>query len=135
MSLASACDVPANIRRATISPAPDQRSEHRQLLQIDINKGDLRQLAESGIYTYIHVIDCNTSELIFSVYPNLHGATPGEPRKMLAEIERAPDEYVTIQGYIQVDREMQSRSICVKLSGGGYSLRKVRSNVIAVTYR
>jgi hypothetical protein len=129
--LLSACSIPVQLKQVSILPSlesGDQRDQH--IVRVDINKDNWRDVINSQLYVYIHVIDCENREVMFAVHPTFNGVSSGDFHGMAVEMERLQGDTVTIQGSFDGELDLPPDRYCVTLDGGGYFGRTIQSNIV-----
>lgn len=95
-----------------------------------MDRSSVEKLIDHQIYSYIHIVDCRSSEILYSAFPYLDDV-PGDMFDQMKEVlDSRPDNELILAGTFEADEQIGPQSRCVRLNGGGYSLTRVNSSTV-----
>jgi hypothetical protein len=138
VGVAGACAKPIPLQKVTLVPhdggSGEDSSGLSYLLLASISSDHLTEIVDNHLHAYVFLEKCDDGEFISGVLPNVDGIEITEFDKITLLMRQQPKPVYSLSGTLVVDRELVGRPICATLSGGGYTLVKIRRQKIPVEW-
>lgn len=111
--------------------AENNPNPHFQI-NISIPRKSLNKIASNELYVHIHIVNCHSGELKESVEALLDGQRMNRFEDLRFKLKQSSQESFTVTGI--VSSRMDWAIACVTLTGGNYTLTKVRTDRVPVRW-